>query len=174
MVLFLGVQEKNAPQAVQATNQRITPKPHSECSNMFNAKIPKLSQTSIQFNGKTCGASANEVGPIGGGLHYTQTIQPTSPPIRTLDALLDALAQAKSGDVLYIHPRAQIDCTERIYIEELILEIPEGVTLASNRGQNGSPGGMIFSDTFQTRPLIRTLGPNIRITGLRLRGPNPK
>jgi hypothetical protein len=141
---------------------------------MFNTKVPKLLHTNIHLNNETCGASANEVGPIGGGPNYIQTIQPTSSPIRTLNDLLDALTQAKSGDILYIHPRAQIDCTERIYIEELILEIPEGVTLASNRGQNGSPGGMIFSDTFQTRPLIRTLGPNIRITGLRLRGPNPK
>jgi hypothetical protein len=141
---------------------------------MFNAKIPKHAQTTITLNGETCGASADQVGPIGGGNGYTQHISPSQSPIHTLDELIDALAKAQSGDIIYIHPRAQIDCTERVYIEDLVLEVPAGVTLASNRGQKGAPGGIILSDAFKTRPLIRTLGPNIRITGLRLRGPNPK
>ena len=46
-----------------------------------------------------------------------------------------------------------------------------GVTLASNRGCKGSEGAVIYSEAFQTRPLIRALGPDVRITGLRLRGP---
>jgi len=62
----------------------------------------------------------------------------------------------------------------RVYIEGLVIEIPEGVTLASDRGQGNSKGGMILSDTFKTRPLISAAGPNVRITGLRIRGPNPK
>ena len=33
---------------------------------------------------------------------------------------------------------------------------------------------MIFSDTFATHPLVRVTGPNVRITGLRIRGPNPR
>lgn len=33
---------------------------------------------------------------------------------------------------------------------------------------------MIFSDEFDTSPLIRAGGPNVRITGLRVRGPDPK
>jgi hypothetical protein len=88
--------------------------------------------------------------------------------------LLEALEGARSGDVVYVDGKAEIDCTERVYIEELALEVPEGVTLAGNRGQGGSRGGMIFSDTFKTSPLIRVMGPNVRITGLRIRGPNPK
>ncbi|MDP6040045.1 MAG: hypothetical protein QGG64_15960 [Candidatus Latescibacteria bacterium] len=140
---------------------------------MFNARIPKLNPTTVEFNGETCGATPDTDGPIGGGVGY-HNILASTPPIKTLNSLLDALTQAKSGDVIFIHPRARIDCTERVYIEELVLEIPAGITLASNRGQNGSPGGMIFSDTFKTRPLIRIRGPNIRITGLRIRGPNPK
>ena len=56
----------------------------------------------------------------------------------------------------------------------MVLEIPEGGTLASNRGEDGSKGGMIFSNSFATRPLICAVGPNVRITGLRLGGPNPK
>jgi len=141
---------------------------------MFNAKTPNYKKTNIKRSNETCGASADDRGPIGGGNGYTQMIAPPPLSIRTLNDLLDALAEVKSGDTLYIHPLAQIDCTERVYIEDLVLEIPEGVTLASNRGQNGAPGGMILSDTFQTRPLMRLMGPNIRITGLRIKGPNPK
>jgi hypothetical protein len=33
---------------------------------------------------------------------------------------------------------------------------------------------MILSETFATRPLIRVAGPGVRITGLRLRGPDPE
>ena len=141
---------------------------------MFNAKIPKHPKTNITLNGETYGASPNEFGPIGGGKGYTQIIPPPKSQIRTLDDLLTALVQAQSGDTIYIHPRAKIDCTERVYVEALTLNIPEGVTLASNRGQNGAPGGLILSDTFNTKPLLRPLGPNVRITGLRLQGPNPK
>jgi hypothetical protein len=54
----------------------------------------------------------------------------------------------------------------------LVLRVPEGVILASDRGFNGSPGALIYSDDFKTRPLIRIDGPDARITGLRLRGPD--
>jgi hypothetical protein len=141
---------------------------------MFNTRIPKLGCTTVTLNSHLCGAQPDDQGPIGGGAGYARTFMPTSSPIKTLDALLDALANATRGDVLFIDGRAQIDCTERVYIENLVLEIPEGVTLASNRGHKNAPGGLIFSDAFQTRPLIRALGPDVRITGLRVRGPNPK
>ena len=59
-------------------------------------------------------------------------------------------------------------------LNPLVLEIPDGVTLASDRGVNNSKGGMIFSETFATKPLILATGPNVRITGLRIGGPNPK
>lgn len=141
---------------------------------MFNARIPKLGETTVQFNGITCGASPSADGAIGGGQGYKRPIAPSDPPVKTLDALLAALDKARSGDVVFVSPRATIDCTERVYIEKLVIEIPEGVTLASNRGQNGAPGAMVASDTFDTRPLIRAAGPHVRVTGLRIRGPNPK
>jgi len=52
--------------------------------------------------------------------------------------------------------------------------MPEGVTLAGNRGHRGSRGPMILSDEFATRPLFRCAGPGVRVTGVRLRGPDPK
>ncbi|MFC1719128.1 hypothetical protein ACFL6S_36080 [Candidatus Poribacteria bacterium] len=116
----------------------------------------------------------DERGPIGGGAGYTDFVPPPADPVTTLDGLLEALEGAKSGDVVYVDGNAEIDCTVRVYIEDLVIEIPEGVTLASNRGQGSFRGGMIFSDAFKTRPLIRVAGPNVRITGLRIRGPNPR
>ncbi|MSS73595.1 MAG: hypothetical protein EXS64_19210 [Candidatus Latescibacteria bacterium] len=141
---------------------------------MFNAKLEALGQTWVEIDGALCGAKPDERGPTGGGKGYTGLLPRPSVRVATLDALLDALKTARRGDVVYVDGGAEIDCTERVHIENLVLEIPEGVTLASDRGQGRSQGGMILSDTFQTRPLIRAMGPDIRITGLRVRGPNPK
>ena len=55
-----------------------------------------------------------------------------------------------------------------------MLELPGGVTLASDRGIDDAPGGLIRSDSFTTRPLIRTTGAAARLTGIRLQGPNPR
>jgi len=141
---------------------------------MFNAKQQKLGQTWVEINGQTCGAKPDERGPIGGGAGYEKILKPSATPVTTLDGLLEALGNAKAGDVIHVDGNAKLDCTIRVYIKELELQIPEGVTLASNRGMGNSRGGMIFSDTFATRPLIRMMGPNVRITGLRIGGPNPK
>ncbi len=100
-------------------------------------------------------------------------VSPGNSPIKTLDDLLNALRTAQAGDVIHISGKTVIDCTERVFIYQLVLEIPEGVTLAGDRGRYGSPGAMIMSDTFATRPLIRALGPHVRVTGLRIRGPYP-
>ena len=52
--------------------------------------------------------------------------------------------------------------------------MPAGVTLAGDRGRDGSEGALICSDALKTPVLIRAAGPDVRITGLRIRGPNPK
>lgn len=53
--------------------------------------------------------------------------------------------------------------------------IPAGVTLASGRGTGTSLGALIYSNARYTEGLgvamFKTGGPNVRITGLRLRGP---
>lgn len=141
---------------------------------MFNERHKPLGQTWVEIDDEICGAKPNGRNPIGGGNGYTDILPKPAKRVATLDSLLDALQRARSGDVVYLDGNAKIDCTERVYIENLVLEVPEGVTLASNRGQKDAKGGMIFSDTFDTRPLIHAMGPNVRITGLRIRGPNPK
>lgn len=74
--------------------------------------------------------------------------------------------------MIYVPGDAQIDATG-----EASNPIgADGVTLASNRGINGSDGGLIFADdeaTANVDPLIDFDRSNIRITGLRMRGNNP-
>ena len=130
--------------------------------------------TSIELNGQIYGATANELGPIGGGTGYTQIVSEGDFVVSTLDELLDALSKATSGQTVFIPAETEIDCTARVYIEQLVIEVPEGVTLAGNRGQAGSKGALICSDALDTPTLIRATGPDVRITGLRIQGPNPK
>ena len=141
---------------------------------MFGAEMAKLEETTVELNGEVCGAEADDRGPIGGGEGYSAMVEPPSEKVTDPDELIEALAQAKSGDVVYVDGAAEIDMTTRVYIEELVLKVPEGVTLASDRGQNGSPGGLIESDTPKTSPLISCLGSDVRVTGLRIKGPTPK
>jgi len=130
--------------------------------------------TFITIDEKVYGAQADEVGPIGGGVGYTRIVTKGDFVATNLDELLDALAEAKPGQVVFIPGETEIDCTARIFIEKLALEIPAGVTLAGNRGQDGAAGALICSDALDTKPLIRIMGPDVRITGLRIRGPHPK
>ncbi len=133
-----------------------------------------LGQTWIEIEGEVYGARPNELGPIGGGSGYQRILTDGDYRVATVDELIEALKKAQPGEVVYVEPDADIDCATLVFAEKLVLEIPEGVTLASNRGHEGSRGAMIYSDAFATRPLIRTLGPNVRITGLWIRGPDPK
>lgn len=130
--------------------------------------------TSVKVDGEIYGAQPDKVGPIGGGRGYTKIVTKGDLVAKNLDQLLDALSKAKAGQVVFVPDQTMIDCTARVYIEELVLEIPAGVTLAGNRGQDGSKGALICSDALKTPTLIRVAGPDVRITGLRLQGPNSK
>lgn len=131
-------------------------------------------KTWLEKDGTLYGARADEQGPIGGSAGYARIITGGDYQVSTLDELLQALEEAKAGQVVFVAGDAEIDCSPRVYIEQLVLEIPAGVTLASDRGQAGSRGALIFSDALKTRPLIRAGGPGVRISGLRVRGPEPE
>ena len=136
---------------------------------------PRLpGRTWVQVGSQVYGASADAQGPVGGGDKYKAVITSATLTVATLDELLAALARAKAGDVVFVAAGSRIDCTERVVAEQLVIQIPAGVTLAGDRGHGGSPGAMIFSDAFGTGPLIRAAGDNVRVTGLRIRGPDPK
>jgi hypothetical protein len=120
------------------------------------------------------GAKADENGPIGGGKGYSKVITSGDYTVDSLESLIDALAKAKSGQVVFIPGDKIIDMTTFIYIDKIILKIAEGVTLASDRGYNGSEGALITSDSLDTPGMILINGANVRISGIRLQGPNPK
>jgi hypothetical protein len=130
--------------------------------------------TWVEIDGVVYGAKPDDAGPIGGGKGYARTVTKGDYTVKTLDALIAALAKAKPGQVVFIPGETTIDLTARIYVEKLVLEIPEGVTLAGNRGHKGSAGALLTSAALDTPVMIRTKGRDVRVTGLRLRGPNPK
>ncbi|MGD9496711.1 MAG: right-handed parallel beta-helix repeat-containing protein [Armatimonadota bacterium] len=131
-------------------------------------------QTWVEIDGVVYGARPDERGPIGGGEGYAAIVTGGDYVVESLEQLIEALAQAQPGRVVFIPDETEIDLTTFIYIDEFVLEVPAGVTLAGERGNNGSLGAILTSDALKTPFMIRALGPNVRITGLRIRGPNPK
>jgi hypothetical protein len=138
------------------------------------AELPDLGQTWVEINGQVYGARPDGTGPIGGGQGYQRIVTDGDYRVSTVDELREALAKAQAGQVIFIPGDAELDCTGLIFAEELRLEIPGGVTVASDRGHEGSPGALIYTDAFLKWSLIQTLGPDVRLTGLRIRGPDPK
>lgn len=114
------------------------------------------------------GADANPTGaPIGGGAGYDRIVTGGDYTVSTVEELLAALAQARPGQIVYVAPGAELDLTGKRNVH-----VPNGVTLAGNRGAGGSPGPLLFTDELDTMPLFVLGGPQSRITGLRLRGPD--
>jgi hypothetical protein len=106
----------------------------------------------------------------GGGVGYPDLVLPTNPcttVVKTAAELSAALAAAKPNDVVYVADDARIDLSQQS------LCIPEGVTLASGRGRNGSPGGLLFVTVTESKAMLRACGDDVRITGLRLQGWEP-
>lgn len=128
----------------------------------------------VEIDGVVYGAVPDDRGPIGGGEGYTEIVTSGDFIARTPDELVEALETASNGQVVFIPGDVEMDLTALIYVEDLVLKVPEGVTLASDRGHNGSKGALLTSDALDTPVMIEVMGPDVRITGLRLRGPNPK
>jgi len=133
----------------------------------FKAQEP----TSVKIGDKIYGATADKRGPIGGGSAYSNIVTTGKYVVKTLEELVDALKIAQAGETVFIPGETEIDMTTLIYIEKLVLEIPSGVTLAGERGNNGSRGAILTSDIVNTPVMIRIGGPGVRVTGIRLQGP---
>ena len=106
----------------------------------------------------------------GGGL---MAPPPVADVIDTRDDLLATLATARPGDTVHVDGSAEIDLTGLRKIA-----IPPGVTLASDRGTDGSPGALLYNTELgtarETWAQFTMSGSGSRITGLRLRGPDPE
>lgn len=136
---------------------------------------PTASGTSwLELEGRLYGAKPNDRGPIGGGNGYLHTVAKGDFTVEDFPGLLDALSRVKEGQVIFIPSGVCIDLTTHIYIEEFVLDIPPGITLAGDRGHEGAEGALFTSDALKTPIMVRVGGPDVRITGLRFRGPNAK
>ena len=141
---------------------------------MAQTSVAAEQQTWVEIDNTVYGAKPDDLGPIGGGNGYARVVTQGDYTVRDLDGLLDALKKAQPGQVVFIPGETEIDMTARIYIEHIVLEVPKGVTLAGERGHSGSKGAILTSDALHTPVMIRVAGPDVRIAGLRIRGPNPK
>jgi len=114
------------------------------------------------------GADANPTGDsIGGGNGYSKIILDGDFVVNNVQELLAAFNNAQSGDVIYVAPNASIDISGVINVE-----IPDGITLAGNRGHNGAAGPLLFSTSTPFENVIFYVQNNVRITGLRFKGPD--
>jgi len=136
--------------------------------------LPADDLTWVKIDNVVYGARPDDRGPIGGGHGYANMVTSGDYAVENLEALLDALSKAKAGEIIFIGGETVIDLTARIYIDQFVLEIPTGVTLAGNRGRGKSKGALLTSDSLKTPEMIRAAGPDVRVTGLRIQGPNPK
>ncbi len=174
------------PTATPTPTPTMTPKP-----TPTQTPTPRPTTAPTEFYGAepVLGSGRDVYGePIGGGAGYTEIIPRNDPRVKsvvsTRSQLVSALANARAGDVVYVEPTANIDLTGMTFTPRLNsfssnLVIPAGVTLASNRGENGSPGGRIYQERTSGDPssgyvfcMITAGGANVRITGLRIDGPD--
>ena len=130
--------------------------------------------TWLSIDGTDFGARPDERGPIGGGSGYGSIATGGTHTATQLEGLIDALSRATTGQTVLVPGDAEIDLTTFIYMDDFVLEVPAGVSLVGERGNGGSPGALLTSDALRTSPMIRALGPGVRVSGLRIRGPNPK
>jgi hypothetical protein len=102
---------------------------------------------------------------IGGGASYPNDITAggATTTVSTARELQAALDGATAGDTVFVAGDADIDVGTRE------VHVPEGVTLASDRGIDAAPGGLVET-TEATWPMV-TVHDDARVTGLRLGGP---
>lgn len=125
-----------------------------------------LAAATVQADEPT-GAKANPTGfPIGGGAGYVTGLKSGGATVRTLAELTAALAVARPGDIVRTAHDTTIDFTGAP------ITVPEGVTLAGDRGVEGGAGPLLFAKPSGSEWFIR-LENGARLTGVRVRSTNP-
>ncbi len=107
----------------------------------------------------------------GGGVGYPDVVDPTWPVVTVITdaaSLAAALAGATAGDVVFVANDAEIDLTGQS------LCVPAGVWVAGGRGVGGEAGGLLYATEGSADPILEACGAGVRITGLRIRGPDPE
>jgi len=121
---------------------------------------------------------------IGGGAAYVAHLRARGEPTfcnassgdhvvrnATVSALVGALESASSGDVVWVSGELEIDMGF-----DASVDIPAGVTLASDRGCDGAEGARLYTDDkpeedYNRRQMFHLTNDDARISGLRLEGP---
>lgn len=104
--------------------------------------------------------------PIGGGDQYSDSVtrDDADTIVKTRSGLLTAFDRAVQDEIIYIDDDAEIDLSNDSH-----LTLPEGVTLASGRGVDGSRGALLYVTTAVSR-LFELTNNGVRITGIRFQG----
>ena len=97
----------------------------------------------------------DDQGPVGGGAGYPEILQTGKYVVKNAEELVNALEKAEAGDVIFVPRDVKIDMTEFMYADQYDIKLKEGVTLASDRGNNGSKGGMIYTSAMRAVPFIQ-------------------
>ncbi|HBN85958.1 MAG TPA: hypothetical protein DDZ89_19195, partial [Clostridiales bacterium] len=167
---YIGIQEL----ASKITAQKVTKDEISQTivdivrdMEGYDRAYDYLENPNMTIDGKIYGAIPDDQ-PLGGGYGYKEVFTTGDYVVETAEELIDALAKAKSGETVFVKGNAVIDLTT---VKKSIL-INDGVTLASDRGNNNSPGALIYSDAFFS-PMFTT-GANVRVSGLTFRGADPE
>ncbi len=149
--------------------------PQTPPTGLYGAdpRCPQSTALTLE-DGREYGARSDHRGPIGGGAGFADILREGHITANTLDELIDGLARAQPGQVVFLPGDCVIDCTAAVLIEQLQLKLPAGVTLASDRGHEGSKGALLFCDHLKTQPLMTTTGEGATLSGLRIRGPDPE
>ena len=107
---------------------------------------------------------------VGGGEEYERIVPQSeaSVVVSSIGDLEAALNDADRGDVVYVAGDATIDASSVTGTDRLV--IPAGVTLASNRGIDGAPGGEIRTSVIDYPHMMGVRG-DARVTGVRITGP---
>ena len=114
------------------------------------------------------GADANPTGdPVGGGNGYSKIVTSGNFVVHNADELLAAFNNAQSGNTILVASGASIDLTGMSNIN-----IPDGITLAGDRGAQGSAGPLVFATSLPLESILFFVHSNVRISGLRFKGPD--
>jgi len=115
--------------------------------------------------------------PVGGGLGYNDIVNDGKFTAKNKSELITAIEAASDGDVIFIPRTAVINLTGPS------ITISKSITIASDRGNGGSLGALLYSTNgidanFPYRTIAGNIfyitGNNVRITGLRIKGPTAR
>lgn len=110
--------------------------------------------------------------PIGGGPGYTDTWTSADADtvVSTADEFITAIEGAQTNEVIFVDSDIDMSAYDS---DNGYTCSASGVVICGDRGVNGSPGPLIYSDSVQNKYIV--LGAqDIRFTGLRFRGPQPE